>query len=161
MYSKILVPLDGSALAERAVDHAIEIARGTGAELVLLEVIQAPLAGVPEVGSAEEAKSLSEIAGHAKNYLNIVASRAANEGIKVRYVVVDGQADAAILGFAHKENVDIIVMSTHGRTGLSRAIMGSVAEKVMLTTKRPVMLVKPERVSTHVIDEADVFLSAH
>jgi hypothetical protein len=52
-------------------------------------------------------------------------------------------------------------MSTHGRTGISKLLMGSVAEKVMLTTKRPVMLIKPERSRTERIEEVDAILSAH
>jgi nucleotide-binding universal stress UspA family protein len=162
MYKKILVPLDGSALAERAVNHAVEIARGAGAELILLEVVQVPMAAVPEAGVTEEIKSAQEIAAQSKAYLNMVASRAAKEGVKVRTVILEGAADGAILGFAHNEDVDIIVMSTHGRTGLPKALMGSVAEKVMLTTKRPVMLVKPEKFPVeHHVDEAETFLSAH
>ncbi|HEY7586667.1 MAG TPA: universal stress protein [Candidatus Deferrimicrobiaceae bacterium] len=162
MYKKILVPLDGSALAERAITHAAEIARGAGAELILLEVVQVPLAKTPEAGSTEEIKSIQEIAAQSKIYLNMLAARVGKEGVKVRTVVMEGAADGAILGFAHNEDVDIIVMSTHGRTGLSKALMGSVAEKVMLTTKRPVMLVKPEKVPVaHHIDETETFVSAH
>src|SRR4030065_332869 len=107
MYTKILVPLDGSALAERALPQAGEIPRSTGAE------------------------------------------------------VIGGSPADGILGFAHRENVDLLIMSTHGRSGVSKLLMGSVAEKVMLTTKRPVMLVKPERSRKERIEEVDVFLSAH
>jgi nucleotide-binding universal stress UspA family protein len=161
MYKKILVPLDGSALAERAIIHAAEIARGTGAELILLEVVQVPLGKVPEAGRSEEEKSIQEVAAQAKAYLNMIASRVSKEGVKVRTVILEGAADGAILGFAHDEDVDILVMSTHGRTGLSKALMGSVAEKVMLTTKRPVMLVKPEKIPVaHHIDETETFLGA-
>jgi nucleotide-binding universal stress UspA family protein len=162
MYKKILVPLDGSSLAERAINHAAEIARGTGAEVIFLQVVQVPLGKVPEAGASEEVTSIQEVAAQAKAYLNMVASRIGKEGVRVRTVVLEGAADGAILGFAHSEDVDILVMSTHGRTGLSKALMGSVAEKVMLTTKRPVMLVKPERIPVpHHIDETETFLSAH
>ena len=162
MYKKILVPLDGSALAERAVQHAAEIARGTGAELILLEVVQLPLSKVPEAGPAEEVKSIEEAAAGAKAYLDAIASRAIKEGIKTRIAILEGAVAGAILGFAHDEDVDILVMSTHGRTGLPKAFLGSVAEEVMLTTKRPVMLVKPERFPVaHHVDEAETFLSAH
>jgi len=162
MYTKILVPLDGSALAERAIVHAEEIARGTGAEIILLNVIQAPLSKFPEASVAEELKATVEEAAKARAYLTAIASRLSAAGLKARCEVLEGTADAAILGYAHDRDVDILVMSTHGRTGLSKAVMGSVAENVMLTTKRPVMLVKPERVPVaHHKDEADVFLSAH
>ena len=162
MYSKILVPLDGSALAERAVTHAAEIAGGTGAEVILLKVVQAPLGKVPEAGISEEIKSTREIADQALAYLEGVASKIANESVKVKTIVLDGTAAACILGYAHDEDVDAIVMSTHGRTGLSKAFMGSVAEEVMHTTKRPVMLVKPEKFRVaHHLDEGEVFTGAH
>ncbi len=162
MYSKILVPLDGSALAERALAQAEEIARGTGAEIVLLQVVQAPLSMSPEAGQEEETKAILEQASRARVYLGTVASRLAAAGSRSRFEVAEGPPAAGILGFAHREEVDLIVMSTHGRSGVSKLLMGSVAEKVMLTTKRPVLLVKPERVPTpgH-LDESDVFLSAH
>ncbi len=161
MYTKILVPLDGSALAERAIQHAVEVARGTGAEIVLLQAVQAPLGKAPEAGQSEEIASIREAVQQASAYLEVVASKLVKEGVKVRTVVTDGAADSSILAFAHNENVDLLVMSTHGRTGLSKAVMGSVAERVTLATKRPVMLVKPERIETQPIDEVDVFLSAH
>lgn len=162
MYKKILVPLDGSALAERAVNHASEIARGTGAEIILLKAIQVPLAKVPEAGETEEVLSIREVAANAQSYLKTIASRLEKEGLQAKPIVLEGPAVAAILGFAHEQNVDILVMSTHGRTGFSKVLMGSVAEQVMHTTKRPVMLVKPERfpVARH-IDEGEVFKSAH
>ena len=160
MYAKVLVPLDGSALAERAIPHAVEIARGTGAEIILLRVVQVPLSKYPEAGQKEELNSIRETAAQARAYLDVVAARVRKEGVKVRSEVLEGAADGAILGFAPNEDVDILVMSTHGRTGLSKALMGSVAEQVMHTTKRPVMLVKPERVVTKTIEEVDVFLSA-
>ncbi len=161
MYTKILVPLDGSALAERAIAQAEQIAKATGAELILMQVVQTPLGKTPEAGETEELKALRESGAQARAYLGMVATRASGAGIKTRFEVLEGAPAAGILAFAHNEDVDIIVMSTHGRSGLSKLVMGSVAEKVMLTTKRPVLLVKPERLHVEHIDEADVFLSAH
>lgn len=161
MYSKILVPLDGSALAERAIPHAEEIAKGTGAELILIQVIGIPLADAPEAGPAEEEKAFQAEVDSARAYLESIGVRLRPAGMKVRSVVARGDADSEILGFAHRENVDILVMSTHGRSGISKLLMGSVAQKVMLTTKRPVLLVKPERVHAERVEEVDMFLGAH
>lgn len=161
MYTKILVPLDGSALAERALVQAEEIAKAAGAELILAQVVQAPLGQTPEAGTSEEVEAFRETAAQARAYLGMIATRVTGAGVKVRFEVVEGAAAAGILTLAHNEDVDMIVMSTHGRSGISKLVMGSVAEKVMLTTKRPVLLVKPERVQVEHIDEADVFLSAH
>jgi len=161
MYSKILVPLDGSALSERALTHAEKIAKGTGAELILMQVIGIPLADAPEAGPAEEEKVFKAEVDCARAYLESAADRIRPAGLSVRSVVARGDADSEILGFAHRENVDILVMSTHGRSGLSKLLMGSVAQKVMLTTKRPVLLVKPERVHAERVEEVDMFLGAH
>src|SRR5512146_1826378 len=74
MYTKILVPLDGSALAERAIVQAEEIARAAGAELILIQVVQAPLGQTPEAGQAEEEKAFRETAAQARAYLGMVAT---------------------------------------------------------------------------------------
>jgi len=161
MYTKILVPLDGSALAERALPHAEEIAKGTGAELILMQVVGIPLADAPEAGPAEEEKSFEAEVDSARSYLESIGNRLREAGLPVRSIVARGAADSEILGFAHRENVDILVMSTHGRSGISKLLMGSIAQKVMLTTKRPVMLVKPERVHAVRVEEVDMFLGAH
>ncbi len=162
MYARILVPLDGSALAERALPHAGGIGRATGAEVILLQVVQAPLGDAPEAGQTEEDRAIREVAVEALSYLGTIAGKLKEEGsIKVRSEVLEGPAADGILGFAHREDVDLIIMSTHGRTGISKLLMGSVAEKVMLTTKRPVMLIKPERSRTERIEEVDAILSAH
>ena len=162
MYTRILVPLDGSALAERALPHAGGIGRATGAEVILLQVVQAPLGDAPEAGQTEEDRAIREVAVEALSYLGTIAGKLKEEGsIKVRTEVLEGPAADGILGFAHREDVDLIIMSTHGRTGISKLLMGSVAEKVMLTTKRPVMLIKPERSRTERIEEVDAILSAH
>ena len=162
MYSRILVPLDGSALAERALPHAGGIGRATGAEVILLQVVRAPLGDAPEAGQTEEDRAIREAAVEALSYLGKIAGKLDEEGgVKVRTEVLEGPAAEGILGFAHREDVDLIIMSTHGRTGISKLLMGSVAEKVMLTTKRPVMLIKPERSRTERIEEVDAILSAH
>jgi nucleotide-binding universal stress UspA family protein len=162
MYARILVPLDGSALAERALPHAGGIARATGAEVILLQVVRAPLGDAPEAGQTEEDRAIRESVVEALSYLGKIAGKLDEEGsVKVRTEVLEGPAAEGILGFARREDVDLIIMSTHGRTGISKLLMGSVAEKVMLTTKRPVMLIKPERSRAERIEEVDAILSAH
>lgn len=158
MAAKILVPLDGSALAERAVEQAEKIAKALGYEVILFRVIQNPLAGAPEAGPAAEERATLDSIDEAYSYLKPIASRLEGNGIKARVEVGEGPPYAGILGLAHKEDVEFIIMSTHGRTGLTRALMGSVAEKVVYTTKRPVMLVKPEKIFASRTDEADAIL---
>lgn len=154
MYSKILVPLDGSHLAERAIEPALEMARSTDAEIILLEAVQDSLAAVPEAHYLVPPKETYRSAITSMKYLREIAGRLRPEVRKVRWHVEEGEPIDAILSFAHNQDVDIIVMGTHGRTGLSRVVMGSVAEKVAVTTHRPVVLVKPDRSTVHVQQHA-------
>ena len=145
MYEKILVPLDGSALAERAIRHAREIARGTRSEILLMQAVTFPLPVVPEAVLMPDAKWLAEMKKEAALYLEGVAAPLREAGMRVRTLLDERPPADAILHVATREEVDLIVMSTHGRGGLSRMLMGSVAESVLRATSRTVMLVKPER----------------
>jgi nucleotide-binding universal stress UspA family protein len=158
MYSKILVPLDGSKFGERAVQQAEEIGQCTKAEIILFKVVQNPIRSVPiAAGQKEETKATQEVVDKAGAYLEKVASPLKAKGIKVRCDIAVGEPTPAILKKAHKENVDLIVMSTHNEGELYKMVVGSVAEKVLLGTKRPVLLVKPEKVQiAHHVDEQEV-----
>jgi len=145
MYKKILVPLDGSALAERAIWHAEEIARGADAEILLLQAVFVPMPVVPEPALLTEGKVLEEGGRRASEYLDRVASELRAAGRNVRTVIDERPPADAILHVAEQEKVDLIVMSTHGRSGLSRLVMGSIAENVLRRTARTIMFVKPER----------------
>jgi nucleotide-binding universal stress UspA family protein len=161
MFKKILLPLDGSALAERAIDPVEMIASGTGAEVLLLRIVTAPLGTAPEAGQVEESQAFLEGAAKAKAYLEKVAARLAGKAVKSRILVASGEPYAGILRVAHKEDVDFIAMTTHGGTALERALLGSTAERVVYTTKRPVFLVKPEKIhAARAIDEGDIFAKA-
>jgi nucleotide-binding universal stress UspA family protein len=158
MYSKILVPLDGSKFGERAVQQAEEIGQCMKAEIILFKVVQNPIRSVPiAAGQKEETKATQEVIDKAGAYLEKVASPLKAKGIKVRCDIAVGEPTPAILKKAHKENVDLIVMSTHNEGELYKMVVGSVAEKVLLGTKRPVLLVKPEKVQiAHHVDEQEV-----
>ena len=158
MFKKILLPLDGSALAERAIDPVEMMAAASGAEVLLLRIVPAPLGKSPEAGQAEESKAFTEGAALAKGYLEKVAARLAGKSVKSRILVSSGDPPSEILRVAHKEDVDFIAMTTHGGTALERALLGSAAEKVVYTTKRPVFLVKPEKIhAARNITEGEIF----
>ena len=144
MYEKILVPLDGSVLSERAVRHAQEIARGSRGEIVLLQAVNFPMPVVPEAILVPDAEWLDEAKKEAARYLDGIAAPLREAGMRVRTLLDERPPADAILHVAEREGVDLIVMSTHGRGGLSRMLMGSVAESVFRATSRTVMLVKPE-----------------
>jgi nucleotide-binding universal stress UspA family protein len=135
---RILVPLDGSRLAEAALGEAIELAR-SGAGLVLLRAAEAarvPLADPTEVQVA--------IVREAEAYLEAVAERTRSAGVgQVQTSVWYGSAGEAIIEAARVRGVDLIVMSSHGRSGLGRLVFGSVAETVLRGTTTPILLIRP------------------
>jgi nucleotide-binding universal stress UspA family protein len=157
MYSKILVPLDGSEFGERAIQHAEEIGQATKAEIILFQVVQNPIRSTPiAAGQKEETKVMKEVEDKAGAYLERVASPLKAKGIKVRCNIAVGEPKGEILKKAHEEDVDLIVMSTHNEGDLYKLVVGSIAEKVLLGTKRPVLLVKPEKVQiAHHVDEQE------
>lgn len=160
MYSVVLVPLDGSALAELAVAHAKMVVSGGGAEIVLVRAVVNPLTRMPETGIPEEAAFMESLLEDAGSYLRHVADTLAQDGFRVRTVVREGEPEEVILAVAGEENADLIIMGTHGRSGLSLLVMGSVAEKVMHATDRPVMFVKPVKAPKPAVG-ADVRAGAH
>ena len=142
MYSKILVPLDGSTFSEAALGHASELARGTGAEIILLEAVQDSLAAVPEARYRAPLRQVYGCALRGRKYLEGIARGLRAEGVKVRCDVLEGDPKDAILSFAHREDVDVIVMSTHAHAGIARKMMGCLAEKLAVATHRPILFVK-------------------
>jgi len=160
MYDKILVPLDGSTLAERAIRHAQEVAHGTRSEILLMQAVNFPVPVVPEAVLMPDAKWLAGAKEEAAGYLDGIAAPLREAGMRVRTLLDERPPADAILHIAEREAVDLIVMSTHGRGGLSRMLMGSVAESVFRATSRTVMLVKPERpaVAAHAGEEQHIHI---
>lgn len=142
MFSRILVPLDGTPLAETALAHAVDLARGTGAGIILVNAAQDSLAAVPEARVNVPSRQVYASAIRGMMYLQKVAVRLRRDVGRVQCDVLEGEPAAAILSCARRENVDLIVMGTHRRNGLSRLFQRSVAGTVAVGTKRPVILVK-------------------
>jgi nucleotide-binding universal stress UspA family protein len=142
MYKKILVPLDGSQLAERALDPAEKLAQFFGSEIVLLQVIPfMPIYGAPELVTplvVDEKHRES-----AERYLAALAEKLKAKGLQVSATVRTGQHVAGeILDFAKASAADLIVMNTHGRSGISRWFLGSVTLKVLSRSETPVLLIR-------------------
>jgi nucleotide-binding universal stress UspA family protein len=160
MYATILVPLDGSVLAERAVAHARMIASLAGSEMILARAVVNPMSRLPESGIPDESVFMESLLEDARRYLSGIAEGLRREGIRVRFEVREGEPEDVILSIAQEEDAGLIVMGTHGRSGLSLLVMGSVAEKVMHATSRPVMFVKPEKGLKAVADGVKVIATA-
>lgn len=143
MYKKILVPLDGSPLAEAALPHAKTIAKTGDAEIILLRV---PMMPATEFFAREPmiaVKIREEEQAEAIQYINAKVDELKKEHLKATAVTQDGPVPDTILSIAEDTQADIIVMSTHGRTGLQRWLMGSVADRVVHHAHIPVMLIHP------------------
>jgi nucleotide-binding universal stress UspA family protein len=147
-YQKILVPLDGSALAAAALPHAAALARQSQAEITLLRVVPSIISDeyLPSDPMLPESKDLEQqqckrvdeaLAGLEEPMANLKFQH-----ISVKTVVQVGYAADRIVEYATAHNSDLIVMSTHGRTGLQRWLLGSVASKVATAAPCPVLLVR-------------------
>ena len=135
--TRILVPLDGSMVGEAVLDKAAEFARD-GASLVLLRAAEARHLG----GDAVAAQL--EVVHEAELYLGRVAERLRRAGATaVETCVWYGGAAEAIVEAAHSRDTDLILMSSHGRSSLSRLVLGSVAETVLRATATPILLIRP------------------
>jgi nucleotide-binding universal stress UspA family protein len=144
MYKRILLPLDGSGLAEQALPHAIAQAERFQAELVLLSVLET-LANPPEMWRPAVSQLEEQTKALAREYLQHVAARVREHGISVRVVTIEGRPHVAIVQLAEVEQVDLIVMCTRGQSGLSRWLMGSVADRVVRGASVPVLLVRARK----------------
>ncbi len=147
-FKRILVPLDGSTLAESELDLAKGVARLFGAELLLVRVVSYPV----EIASpylphtvqmnqqiVDDAKSI------AQKYLEDISERLEAEGVAARiFVDVDAQPGNAIAQLAADESADLIVMATHGRSGLQRALLGSTTDKVIRSVHIPMLVRRPK-----------------
>ncbi len=143
MYKHILIPLDGSDLAEQAVTEARKLI-GPETTITLFQVIRLPLPVMsPDVGLSMPVIEMDDLMNEALAYLNKVAAELATEGIEAKCEVVeaDNVADA-ITDFARGHSVDLIIKTTHGRGGLSRLVFGSVAEGVVRHAPCPVLLIR-------------------
>jgi nucleotide-binding universal stress UspA family protein len=145
MYKKILVPLDGSELAKKALDQAEQLAKTFNAEIILLQVVPfMPIYGSPELVTPlivdEKQKESVE------RYLNNLAEELKGKGLRVTSMVKTGQQVAVeIIDFAKESGADLIVMCTHGRSGFTRWVLGSVAHKVVTRAETPILLIHLKR----------------
>jgi nucleotide-binding universal stress UspA family protein len=143
MYRKILVPLDGSDFSECSLSHVKAIATGCRVpEVVIMRVIEK----LPETGwisNAEQEIADKSAHDHAIKYLSETAEQLKSAGLFTTIAVVDGQPAHEIMEYADKNNVDLIIISTHGSSGIARWAFGSVADKVVRHSKVPVLIASP------------------
>jgi nucleotide-binding universal stress UspA family protein len=147
MYEKILVPLDGSELAECVLPHLESIAGGCGVQNVVfirvVEPFQLPTGYWGPGFSPDEINRIdSDNRAAAEDYLGKVVSRTKQDGVTFRSEVVTGKAAESIAEYATKNGFDLVIIATHGRSGISRWALGSVADRVLRSACVPVLMVR-------------------
>lgn len=146
-YKKILVPWDGSGWSRRAIPHAVDIAQTNDSELIILYVFRPPGAEYSDrITLAGQEGQIQQLRNDLEQSLLGVANELRSQGVKVRTLILESTGVAsAICDYVRDEDIDLVVMSTHGRTGIARFLFGSVASKVMEEIKVPVLLVHPDK----------------
>ena len=145
MYKKILVPLDGSELAKKALDHAEKLAETFDSEIILFQVVPfMPIYGAPELVTPFVVDEKQNEA--AEKYLADLAEELKKRGFRASAKTKPGlQVAAEIIDFAKESKADLIVMCTHGRSGITRWVLGSVAHKVLTRAETPILLIHLKR----------------
>ncbi len=155
MYKKLLVPLDGSKLAEVVLPYAEELASRLNAKITLLHVlpvyyhVYAALETTTQIPYTEA--EMEPVREKAQEYLNNVSKQLADKGIATNNIIIISNATAdEIIGCVEKENVDLIVMGSHGRTGIGRLVLGSITDKVVRAIKQPIIVIRAKDGNTDV-----------
>jgi nucleotide-binding universal stress UspA family protein len=149
MFKQILVPLDGSGLAEVALPAAVSLAQQFGGKLILLRVVRPPEVTGQTSGGVSYGEFVADLrrraVGDAQQYLHSQQGILRQQGLHVDILVAEGPNVAElILDNMVALEVDTIVMSTHGRGGVSRWVFGSVADKVLRRANVPVLLIRAQ-----------------
>jgi nucleotide-binding universal stress UspA family protein len=149
MYEKILVPLDGSELAECVLPHVEAFIKDYHVNnVVLVQVVEPPQKSsyLDYEESASFTKELKEREedrrAYAKKYLDQVMNRLEHEGTDIHTEVIYGRVADEVTDYAAKNAIDLILIATHGRSGISRWVRGSIADKILHTANAPVLMVR-------------------
>lgn len=147
MYQKVLVPLDGSELAENALTQLRNLAGVGGVgEVILLNAVEIDLMGIPttqtrivDINALRNAQL-----DKSRKYLEKIQSQLSSEGLKVKTETLEGTPAQTIVDYSKKNGVDLIIIATHGYSGMKRLMFGSVALRVLHDSHVPVLLIRPE-----------------
>lgn len=137
----ILVPTDFGDASDGALAYAVELARALGAQVVLMHSFEIPAVGFPDGALVATAEMTTRVLEGAQIGLDRQKEYYDGQGVTLRTVVKQGDAWRTVLATADEVGAELIVMGTHGRKGLPRALLGSVAEKVVRTARVPVLTV--------------------
>jgi len=142
-YKRILCPVDFSNFSKSALEEAASLAQGMGSELCVLHAFQNPAYVLPLSGYVGPAGDVvTRIRQQLGQELEALAERPRSLGLKVQALVLEGVPYSCIVDYAKEWHADLIVMGTHGRTGLSHVLTGSVAERVVRLSPCPVLVTR-------------------
>lgn len=146
MYKKILVPLDGSKLAECVLPHVESIGSGCGVQEVVFLRVTEPFRQVCDYQGCLSQEIVTSIDAEnkaaAESYLDQLVKRTRYDGVSVKPEVTTGTPAESIADYATKNSIDLIVIATHGRSGISRWAWGSVADRILRSACIPVLMVR-------------------
>ncbi len=137
----ILVPVDFGEASDAALDYAVDLAEGTDAKVFVLHTFEIPIVGLPDGVVAATAELTGRIVNAAQKALDDLSKRYDGRKVPVTTILKQGDAREVILAEAKDLGADLIVIGTHGRRGIARALIGSVAESVVRTSPVPVLTV--------------------
>jgi nucleotide-binding universal stress UspA family protein len=152
-FRKILVPLDGSMLAESALELVTDVA-GQECEITLARVVEpvrGALGGSAELGTVVNWQATQEATNEAEKYLTTKAHALERAGLTARSVVCTGEPEEELRRIASEKMVDVIVMATHGRAGLSRFLLGSTTDTMIRQAAQPVLLINARALSARML----------
>ena len=146
MYKTILVPLDGSKRAERILPHAENLAQSLNARVIFLQVIVYPnIAAYHETEILLYRQDMDQMKKQAVDYLTVQKEKFRAKGIEAKICVVNGSVVREIIDCSEREEVDLVAMASHGRSGLARVFYGSVAAGVLQLIDRPILIIRSRR----------------
>lgn len=144
MFKKIVVPLDGSTLAEKALTYAVRLANRLEANLILVRVVEGPIFKAKGALKAQaQAKIAAEYLNELQEFMTVKAEGPSLNASRLRTCLLNGKPAMEICHYVQDEQIDLVVMTTHGRTGLSRLVTGSLATNLLHELPVPILVVRP------------------
>ncbi len=140
---RLLVPIDFTDTSDFALEYALQLASALGADIVVMHAYELPIYGFPDGAMIATAEVATKLSTAAQTALDAAVTSRKDRGVPMSSVLRDGVPYEEINTVAGEMDVDIIVIGTHGRKGLTRMLLGSTAEKVVRTATRPVLTVHP------------------
>jgi nucleotide-binding universal stress UspA family protein len=137
----VLVPIDFGDASMAALDYAVDLVEGTDAKVYVLHTFEIPLVGLPDGVVAATAELTSRIVNAAQKALDETIERYAGRRVVITPLLKQGDTRKVILALAKELDADLVCIGTHGRHGIARALIGSVAEAVVRTSPVPVLTV--------------------